>query len=171
MESNSNRLDYLWVNDENNTKVFDYDYRGNLTLDGYKMFSFSEYDHRNLPLYMSRMELHLKFDYDDAGLRICKDVGGEKEYYLRDHNGKELAVYDLSTGKLKMVNLFGSGLIGRADVFWNPDTCYDEFGNPYICYTREDEIFYYLKDHLGSIRATIDKTGEVVAAQDYYPFA
>lgn len=29
---------------------------------------------------------------------------------------------------------------------------------------------YYLKNHLGSIRATIDEAGEVVAAQDYYPF-
>jgi uncharacterized protein RhaS with RHS repeats len=35
---------------------------------------------------------------------------------------------------------------------------------------REDERFYYIKDHLGSIRVTINQTGEVVGAQDYYPF-
>ena len=32
---------------------------------------------------------------------------------------------------------------------------------------RFDERFYYIKDHLGSIRVTIDQTNQVTAAQDY----
>jgi RHS repeat-associated protein len=89
---------------------------------------------------------------------------------MRDCPGKELAVYDLITGRLKMLNLFGNGLIGRTDVIWTADTCYDEFGNPFTCYNRQDERFYYIKDHLGSIRMTLDENEEIVAAQDYYPF-
>jgi RHS repeat-associated protein len=71
---------------------------------------------------------------------------------------------------IKIVYLYGNGLIGRADVTWTADTCYDEFGNPFTCYNRQDERFYYIKDHLGSIRVTVNQTGEVVGAQDYYPF-
>jgi|GEM_PF-3104283 len=32
------------------------------------------------------------------------------------------------------------------------------------------ERFYYVKDHLGSIRQTINEEGEIVAAQDYYAY-
>jgi uncharacterized protein RhaS with RHS repeats len=30
--------------------------------------------------------------------------------------------------------------------------------------------YYYLKDHLGSIRMTVDASGNVVGYNDYYPF-
>ncbi len=167
MQNNSNKLEYILKN--NIQYSFNYDYRGNLTFDGYRGYSIYDYDHRNLPLLMNRMVIDMRFSYDDAGLRIYKDISGEKEYYLRDHTGKELAVYNLNTGKLKMTNIYGNGLIGRADVFWLPDTCYDE-GGPYPCDRREDELYYYIKDHLGSIRATLSRDGEIVTAQDYLPY-
>ena len=31
-------------------------------------------------------------------------------------------------------------------------------------------MYYYLKDHLGSIRAVIDSAGNVCERNDYYPF-
>ncbi len=69
-----------------------------------------------------------------------------------------------------MINLYGNGLLGRVDVNWISKTCYDEFGNPYTCYDRKDERFFYFKDHLGSIRMTLDSTSNIVSAQDYYPY-
>jgi len=35
---------------------------------------------------------------------------------------------------------------------------------------RRDRRNYYIKDHLGSIRVVVDQGGEIVSAQDYYPF-
>ncbi len=36
--------------------------------------------------------------------------------------------------------------------------------------TEESKRFYYVKDHLGSIRAVVNETGDVVSYADYYPF-
>ena len=30
--------------------------------------------------------------------------------------------------------------------------------------------YYYVKDHLGSVRVTLDESGNAVSAQDYYPY-
>jgi len=37
-------------------------------------------------------------------------------------------------------------------------------------YSTTDEKYYYLKDHLGSIKVRVDKDGDVVGYDDYYPF-
>ena len=38
-------------------------------------------------------------------------------------------------------------------------------------FATSGKTFFYIKDHLGSIRATIDQnTGEVVESRAYYPF-
>ena len=36
--------------------------------------------------------------------------------------------------------------------------------------TNTPKRFYYLKDHLGSIRVVVNETGEIVSSDDYYPF-
>ncbi|MCZ2269392.1 MAG: RHS repeat-associated core domain-containing protein [Ignavibacteriales bacterium] len=36
--------------------------------------------------------------------------------------------------------------------------------------TNTPKRFYYLKDHLGSIRVVVNETGEIVSSNDYYPF-
>ncbi|HCA42768.1 MAG TPA: hypothetical protein DEP28_05890, partial [Bacteroidetes bacterium] len=36
--------------------------------------------------------------------------------------------------------------------------------------TSNNDIQYYLKDHLGSIRAVVDDDNEVLSAQDYDPW-
>ena len=103
-------------------------------------------------------------------------VVSPNEYYLRDHTGKELAVYDLNnSGRLKSLNLYGNGLIGKVNVNWIPDsTCVSEVqGVPctwQYFYRREDDRYYYIKDHLGSIRVTINTAGDIVSAQDYYAY-
>ncbi len=69
-----------------------------------------------------------------------------------------------------MVNLYGNGLIGRVDVNWEEVIYEDEFGNQQSYWERHDRRNYYIKDHLGSIRVVVDQDGQIVSAQDYYPF-
>ena len=58
-------------------------------------------------------------------------------------------MYDYNANKLKMVNLYGNGLLGRVD--------YDAAS---ATYSRS----YYIKDHLGSIRVTMGEQGQVISA-------
>jgi len=60
-----------------------------------------------------------------------------------------------------MLNLLGLGLIGRVKFYWD-----DLPERPFFTYSS----LYYIKDHLGSIRITVDKLGNVRKAQDYYPY-
>ncbi len=46
----------------------------------------------------------------------------------------------------------------------------DEWYNGEPVWTRTDDRFYYIKDHLGSIRLTIEDDGSLFAAQDYDPW-
>ena len=106
------------------------------------------YDQRNLPLTMTANAYTFAYGYDNLGNRVVKTGNGNNEYYLRDQTGKELAIYQAGTDNIIMVNLYGNGLIGRCDVTVP--------GSPVK--------YYYIKDHLGSIRATINSSGAVVSA-------
>ncbi|MEW6196679.1 MAG: RHS repeat-associated core domain-containing protein [Bacteroidota bacterium] len=111
----------------------------------------SNYNHSNLPLTTNNM----RYVYNDYGERIKKENTDSlsTEYYLRDYLGRELAIYDYETNKPKEVNIFGNGLIGKIELTDSTDNRY-----------------YYLKDHLGSVRSVLDNNGSVVSAQDYYPY-
>jgi hypothetical protein len=63
-----------------------------------------------------------------------------------DKIGKEFVLLDLTTGKLKQVNLAG---IGSVDVSWNGSTA---------SYSKQ----YALKDHLGSVRRSVLANGTLV---------
>jgi RHS repeat-associated protein len=100
----------------------------------------------------------LTFSYDDQGDRISKKVaGGQSDFYLRDQNGRELAIIDMNTSKLKQVNIFGVDQIGSIDVTWSGST---------PTYSRQ----YYVKDHLGSIRLVKGSGGTILSARNYYPY-
>ncbi len=90
---------------------------------------------------------------------------------MRDHSGREVGIFDQDDG-WKSFNLFGNGLIGRADVYYQSVWVEDPEEGIVEVKQRFDERFYYIKDphrdrHLGSIRVTIDQTNQVTAAQDY----
>lgn len=139
---------------------FTYDYKGNMIFDQRKATFDFVYDRRNLPIQFLKAGLPHYYLYNDGGQRIYKQTSSSnKEYYLIDHTGKELAIYNWVTGKLKMLNLFGNGIFGKVNVSYNAQN------------VRTDSRQYYIKDYLGSIRMTIDeKTFEVISAQDYFPF-
>ena len=51
-ESVTNKLAYILFNYQSPTSYY-YDYRGNMTYDGLKNITITNYDHRNLPLQMT----------------------------------------------------------------------------------------------------------------------
>ncbi len=114
--NNTNKINYVSINSLN--KSYTHDYRGNIISDGNKGITNINYDRRNLILNFVKNGNTNYYQYDDNGNRIHKNIYNQPgEYYLRDHTGKELAVYEkIGTGRLKMINLYGNGLIGRVDV-------------------------------------------------------
>jgi len=112
-----------------------------------------------------------RYKYDEAGNRVRKttyrnnssnpDPLPEEEedippgwsiivddYYSRDATGKEIAIY--STYTIQYWNVWSGGEItGR------------------INFTENEARFYYLKDHLGSIRVVLDNSKNVVSANDF----
>jgi len=139
---------------------YEYDNKGNIKLkenysDGTDLFKVDadDYDHRNLPFKVwDATNGNINYSYDDKGNRIRKDVGTTDDYYLRDHTGKEVAIYNLTTDAIDQVNIFGNGMVG------------------YVKKDTPDERFYYVKDHLGSIRLVVDEEGEISSARDYYAY-
>jgi RHS repeat-associated protein len=142
-----------------------YDAKGNLISDGESSTTISNYDHRNLPLMMAKGTENYYYSYNDNGNRILKDVPDgtdrKKEYYLMDHTGRTLAIYAVTENvlTLKSANIYGSGMAG--------EVTFPAAGNAY----RN----YYIKDHLGSVRLTMQETVsgtgfEIVSATDYAPY-
>ncbi len=103
--------------------------------------------YQNLPLNITANSSTTTYSYNGNGERITKN----NEYYLRDYAGRELAIYNNTADTLKSVNLFGNGMIG-------------------IYLSGEDKSMYFAKDHLGTVRTTMNETGEVENATDYYPY-
>jgi len=152
-----------------------------------------KYDNRNLLIEMNLIKASndpnaatgdlykLIFDYDEAGNRVRKreyyyqgqqqinpgtgdnnggttgtngdNLGGDwnlvgDEYYSRDISGKEIAVYHSSN--LDHWNVWGTDNAGKIDA--------------------NDHKFFYLKDHLGSIRVVLDEENKITSAQDFDPW-
>jgi RHS repeat-associated protein len=140
---------------------FTYDAKGNVTADGSSSVTLTSYDFRNLPLAITASGTNYTYKYNDGGNRIYKEGSTTKDYYLYDHTGRALLIYDMNTSNLKTANIYGSGLIGRVDLSGGATGGY---------YER----MYYIKDHLGSIRVGISSVtttnNNITYACDYYPF-
>ncbi|MBV6513283.1 MAG: RHS repeat-associated core domain-containing protein [Ignavibacteriales bacterium] len=158
--SNDDNMGYYEAN-------YSTDSRGNITADEYRSTSNITYDNRNLPLQFSANGTTVKYSYDDNGNRIYKEFGTTKEFYLRDHTGQELAIFKVSgsSDTLMFYNIYGLGLEGRAEQTWSWNY---ETEPPQI--ERSEEPIFYIKDHLGTIRVTINKQGTILFAADYWPY-
>jgi RHS repeat-associated protein len=182
--SGTNKLDRVVKN--STTYYFAYNSKGNLTTDPIKNIQLLSFNYMNLPTYLRQSANDIFYRYDENGMRVKKQTPSGTEYYLRDHTGRELAVLG-TNNRVKYLNLFGNGLIGRIDVRWDSTFVKDpgienkSFGSMtenitengsggYWVYNRIDERSYYGKDHLGNIRLVIDESNQVLSAQDYYPY-
>ncbi|MBZ0202803.1 MAG: RHS repeat-associated core domain-containing protein [Ignavibacteria bacterium] len=72
----------------------------------------------------------------------------EATNYIRDIAGREIAIYSSNT--LQQWNMYGLDNVGNIKA--------------------NGDKLYYLKDHLGTVRAVLDTTNAVVAAYDYDPW-
>ncbi|MBI2420410.1 MAG: hypothetical protein HYV28_21320, partial [Ignavibacteriales bacterium] len=153
-----------------------YDGRGNVTGNSLSNLQDIVYDTRNLPLQMvtGMTADTVYYGYDDAGHRTRKEVNGEKTWYLYDPAGRELGTFkmvpEVGAIKLKSYNLQGNGgSIGRVDVNYTRTGPFINEGDTTYSYTRNDVANYYIKDHLGSVRATMQRANTIFA-EDTYPF-
>jgi RHS repeat-associated protein len=169
----------------NSEYQFTYDYNGNMVTDSLNHVTEIKYDYRNLITEMkystddTSYYYKVYYKYDEAGNRVRKrlvrqvkptptPIGGtnsddatsgnetgnedwtavKDEFYVRDADGKEIAIYD--RGTLEFWNIWGKDLVGRI---------------------KSDETkYFYLKDHLGNVRAVVNENAEVVEGRDYDPW-
>ena len=108
----------------------------------------TDYGWRNLPTKSVANGTTIYYQYDANGNRVKKQVGRETNFYIRGADGQVLAVYN--GRNLKYVNILAGGEV---------------IGN-----LAGGERRYFLKDHLGSVRTTVDRNGNIVGRDDYYPF-
>ena len=93
-----------------------------------------------------------QYAYDGNGVRVQKTVGSVYTWYVGGRDPKTEIVYSNSTSN-PTYNIWAAENVGQ--VSRNGSTL-----------TR----YYYLKDHLGNIRMTVNSSGDVDGYADYYPF-
>ena len=136
--------------------VYNYDSNGNVKYDTHRGIGFMIYDPDNLPVtaYLTNGE-QLIYENDVNGNRVRNTISGSSDnYYFNGADGKTEAVALLPLSNVTY-NILGAGgdNIGQLRVINS---------NP--------ARYYYLKDHLGSIKMTVDATGTVQGYDDYYPY-
>ncbi len=127
-----------------------YDANGNMKSNEVQGLTGAAYDWRNLPSQLLKGGTTLQYAYDGSGKRVKKQVaGGVQTHYVRDASGQTIGIFE--DGDLAFVNIMSpsGGIIGTYD---------------------GSQRRYFLKDHLGSVRTTVDQSGNVDGYDDYYPF-
>lgn len=132
-----------------------YDGNGNMIQDLEKGIGYVLYDINNLPIRVCKTNGDvIDYIYDSRGERAKKIAANFSTWYINGVGSKTSFIKTSNINDSYTVNLYGNDAIGQARVV----------GGVPIRY-------YYLKDHLGSIRATINGTdGSVASYDDYYPF-
>ncbi|MEQ9264019.1 MAG: RHS repeat-associated core domain-containing protein, partial [Balneolaceae bacterium] len=128
------------------TKTVTYDANGNMLQN---RFTNGVYNGKNLMTSVKSGTTTIQFGYDADGNRVRKEVvGGTESTYVRGADGQTIAVYE--NGSRAFVNLLAGGqMLGNYD---------------------GSQRRYFLKDHLGTVRTTIDQSGNVDGYDDYFPF-
>jgi RHS repeat-associated protein len=99
-------------------------------------------------------------------------TGGAEHRYYNDHNGNRVRKRIAGSS-----DYYVNGIDGRTDVVTNSTSSwatYTLYGLDQIGQVRRDGIvwtrFYYLKDHVGSVRVIVNASGHRVAHTDMDPF-
>jgi RHS repeat-associated protein len=149
-----------------------YDVNGSLKKDVQGQIDTIKYDYRDLPLEIKKAGTSTYYRYNAEGQRVFKQTGtGVSTYYIMDVSGRTLAVVRSSTG-YPVFNLWGNDHIGQLVVSYGAggNGIVQGLETPLVTQTRSDTRYYFLKDHLGSVRVTVDVSGNVTSYDDFYPF-
>lgn len=173
--SQSNRLIKITEQNGNRTTDYTYDNNGNVISDNFRHIVNTKYNEANLPYELvvdkssQNPSVYIEVDYlyDEGGFRLFKQTinGGitTKEYYIKDATGQVVAILDLQNTQVQQWNIEG---IAKAKPV-----------------TDGDDLYYYVKDHLGNTRITYNpfmcqtcgsgcniQEYKFEHAADYYPF-
>ncbi len=146
----TNRLASITNSVGSATQTYTYDANGNATSDSYRGIGFIVYDINNLPITVYKTSgATLQYYYDATGNRIQKYDGSANTWYVLGADGKtEVITTAATTAPTYTMDNLGQ-------ILRNGTTL-----------TR----YYYLKDHLGSIKMMVDASGNVQSYDDYYPY-
>jgi len=126
---------------------FSYDPQGNLTGDAVTNVDDIEYNYQNLPVSISTNGSNIYNVYSDDAKRLEKKVDTDVICrYIYGLDGQVIAEYDGNDD----LTLWRLGSFG--------------FKEP------SGAKYYYIKDHIGNVRVTVDEQGSIVTKDDYYPF-
>ena len=124
------------------TGVFEYDPSGNLVKDG-----------------LNRLE----FSYNCLNLMqtVQTTVGASKAQFTYGSDGRKLSE-KAKTGGFEylgsLIYAYRGGTLSLAQAVTDEGTI------------QSAGVNYFIRDHLGSVRAVVDHTGKIVERNDYYPF-
>jgi hypothetical protein len=126
--------------------TYNYDANGNVSYDSHRGIGYIIYDANNLPVYAYLTNgQKLVYDNDVNGSRVRNTVSGSSDnFYFNGADGKTEAVGLAAYDSNMVYNILGAGG--------------DNIGQVKVA-KKTTKRYYYLKDHLGSIKMTVDTTG------------
>ena len=162
----SDNLKYNYANNSNNmltsisgstSSTYTYDNNGNVLSDSYRGIVFIIYDSDNLPIRIYKTSGENQFyTYDMNGNRTRKTVTGSIDrFYFNGIDGKTEALCLMPYSSDFTYNIWGNN---------------DNIGQVKVQNNSVIGRYYYLKDHLGNIKMTVNSGGTVIGYNDYYPF-
>ena len=106
---------------------------------------------------------NLNFTWNSLNLlQEVKNGSTIKAKYLYSYDGTKMKVQDAS-------NTNGYDYLGSLTLVKNNNTVTPEFHSDEGI-IRGNEVMYFEKDHLGSVRTVLNVSGTVIETNDYYPF-
>jgi RHS repeat-associated protein len=112
------------------------------------------YDINNLPEMIYKLNgTQQTYANDVSGARVWKIANGSSTYYLNNASGQTELVQTGNNNNAHTFSIYGNDNIGQVK----------RSGTTLARY-------YYLKDHLGSVKMIVNSSGTVDSYNDYYPF-
>ena len=148
-----------------------------MTNDSLNKNSYIKYDFRNLitevrhkGIINSDTSTFLTYySYDEAGNRFAKTIFKYTNPNGPSEDTSNTAPENEDTWELYSVEIYSRDVSGKELAIYKDNAAleFPVYGLDMIGKLKDDEPYFYIKDHLGSVRVTINSSGEIVNAQDY----
>ena len=109
------------------------------------------------------------YSYDEAGSRFAKTIFKYTNPNGPSEDTSNAAPENEDTWELYSVEIYSRDVSGKELAIYKDNAAleFPVYGLDMIGKIKDNDLFYYLKDHLGSVRATMNSSAELVSAQDY----